>query len=198
MSNVTPTIDATSANELLLALDEQLTARGEHHELVVIGGAALLALGRADRVTRDIDVVALRQGDVLLAPEPFPVPLSDARDRVAADFQLSASWLNAGLGSLVRDGLPDGFVARLETRTYGAGLTVHFASRLDQIHFKLYAAVDQGPGKHESDLRALEPTRDELIAAALWTRTLDPSPGFEQVLRECLAHFGVQDADGGP
>jgi hypothetical protein len=198
MSNVTPAIDATSANELLLALDEQLAARGEHHELVVIGGAALLALGLVDRVTRDIDVVALRQGDVLLAPEPFPVPLSDARDRVAADFQLSASWLNAGPGSLVRDGLPDGFVARLETRIYGAGLTVHFASRRDQIHFKLYAAVDQGPGKHESDLRALEPTRDELIAAALWTRTLDPSPGFEQVLRECLAHFGVEDADGGP
>lgn len=197
MSNIQPKIDAGVGNELLSALSEQLAARDQRYELVVIGGAALLALGLVVRITRDVDVVAVIEGDRLVAPEPLPAPLREARDRVAADFGISESWLNAGPASLVRDGLPDGFTERLETRAYGAGLVVHFASRLDQIHFKLYAAVDQGPGKHESDLRALAPTRDELIAAARWTRTLDPSEGFKQVLGECLVHFGVEDADLG-
>jgi hypothetical protein len=77
----------------------------------------------------------------------------------------------------------------------GPALTVSFASRLDQIHFKLYAAVDQGPGKHEQDLHALEPTQDELVAAARWSRTHDPSDGYREMLIQALAFFGVEDAD---
>ena len=180
------------------ALAEQLAARGERYELVVIGGAALLALGFVQRTTRDVDIVAMREGGGLVPPEPMPTPLREARDRVAADFGITDGWLNTGPRSLLSDGLPDGFTDRLETRRYGDSLVVHFASRIDQIHFKLYAAVDQGPGKHESDLQALEPTRDELIAAARWTRQLDPSPGFKQILLECLAYFGVEDVDLGP
>ena len=75
---------------------------------------------------------------------------------------------------------------------------VNFASRLDQIHFKLYALVDQGAGKHEQDLRALKPTAEELMQAARWTRTHDPSPGFEEMLERALRHLGVENADLGP
>jgi len=98
---------------------------------------------------------------------------------------------------LVVVGLPTGFLERLEPRVYGSALTVQFASRLDQIHFKLYALADQGPGKHEADLRALAPTSAELLQAAGWARTHDPSEGFEQALREALAHLGVEDVDLG-
>jgi hypothetical protein len=80
----------------------------------------------------------------------------------------------------------------------GAGLTVHFCSRLDQIHLKLYALVDQGLGKHEADLRALTPSREELVQAARWTRTHDPSPGFREMLERALHYLGVNDADLGP
>jgi hypothetical protein len=66
---------------------------------------------------------------------------------------------------------------------------------LDQIHFKLYALVDQGPGKHETDLRALKPTSEELVQAARWTRTHDPSEGFEHALRSALGYLGVEDVD---
>jgi hypothetical protein len=83
----------------------------------------------------------------------------------------------------------------VETRTYGPALTVLYAGRLDQVHFKLYAMVDQGAGRHEADLRALEPTREELLSAARWTRTHDPSEGFRQELVAVLAHLGVTDAD---
>lgn len=100
---------------------------------------------------------------------------------------------------MLRLGLPEGFSERLDRREYGRWLTVRFASRLDQIHFKLYALADRGGGgKHEADLRALEPTRDELIAAARWSRTHDPSVAHRDILTEALAYLGVEDADLGP
>lgn len=188
-------IDAERTDSLLAALGEHLAADNVHLELVVVGGSALLALGLVDRVTRDVDVVALREDGELRSAEPFPEALSRARDRVARDFSLPADWLNAGPADLLHFGLPEGFDERLTRRWFGPAPTVHFASRLDQIHFKLYAMVDQGPGRHEADLRALAPTVEELHAAALWTRTHDPSLGFRSELILALRHLGVEDVD---
>jgi Nucleotidyltransferase of unknown function (DUF6036) len=185
------------ANELLTALSEQLASRKRHYEIVVVGGSALLALGFVDRATKDVDVVALSDAGALQKADPLPADLLDARDRVARDFGLPANWLNAGPASLMDLGLPKGFMDRVQTRSLGDGLTVHFASRVDQIHLKLYALVDQGPGKHEQDLRALTPTRQELLQAARWTRRHDPSEGFREMLKEALRHLGVKDADLG-
>ena len=56
----------------------------------------------------------------------------------------------------------------------------------------VYGAVDQGPdSKHVDDLRRLAPTKRELLDAARWARTHDPSPGFAEILAQVLAHFGV-------
>lgn len=184
-----------ATDRLLSALSEQVAALGQRFELVVVGGSALLALGLIERPTRDVDLIALRTGDDLDTAKPLPPALKAARDRVARDFSLPAEWLNPGPTDLLEFGLPEGFVDRLERRDYGDDLTVYFASRYDQIHFKLYALVDQGPGKHETDLRALSPTEVELLAAARWSRLHDPSEGYEGVLREVLAHMGVRDAD---
>jgi hypothetical protein len=183
------------ANVLLRALGEQLAARGERYELVVIGGSALLALGLVERTTKDVDIVALRSGDHLEGAKPLPKGLRAAGDLVARDFSLQPEWLNAGPTDLLDFGLPEGFTDRLERRDYGEGLVVYLASRYDQIHFKLYAAVDQGPGKHEQDLRALAPSEAELVAAARWSRTQDPSEGYAQALRGALESFGVTDVD---
>ncbi len=183
------------ADRLLEALNDQLEAAGESFELVVIGGSGLLALGVIERATRDVDLVALRSGDELQGADPLPVPLRLARDRVARDFALPASWLNGGPTELLDHGLPERFLDRVESRSYGLALTVHFASRYDQIHFKLYALVDQGPGKHEDDLRALKPSPEELLAAARWSQTHDPSEGYALVLRQALIHLGVENAD---
>jgi len=100
-----------------------------------------------------------------------------------------------GEGSLPR-WLPERFAERVETRHFG-GLTLHLASRRDQIFFKLHAAADRGDpqGKHAVDLRALHPTREELIEGARWCQTHDPSTGFRQVLLLVLADFGIDDAD---
>lgn len=195
---MTDITNSDRAGELLAALSEQLAARGQHYELVVIGGSGLLALGFTDRPTRDVDVVALWEAGSLRKAEPLPKELIEARNRVARDFRLPENWLNPGPADLMDFGLPAGFMDRVQAQRLGDGLTVHFASRLDQIHFKLYALVDQGAGKHEQDLRALRPTHEELIQAARWTRTHDPSEGFRQMLERALRHLGVEDADLGP
>jgi hypothetical protein len=166
--------------------------------LVLIGGSALIALRLVDRTTRDVDVLALRRGSELVSPRPLPAALVEALERVARDFNLPDNWLNPGPASLLDFGLPRGFVSRLERRDYGYFLTVWLASRFDQIHFKLYAVADQGPGKHEQDLRALEPTREELLEAGRWTLTHDPSPGFREELLGALRFLGVERADLSP
>lgn len=190
--------DDTQLTRLLGALSERLALGGRRVDLVVIGGAALTILGLVDRTTRDIDLVALLDGGVLVSAKPLPPELIDARDAVAVDFGISDGWLNSGPADLFDFGLPDGFLGRLDRRDFGPALTAHFASRVDQIHFKLYALVDQGLGRHEVDLRALAPTRDELAAAARWTRTHDSSEGFREMLEACLLYLGVDDVDVGP
>jgi hypothetical protein len=186
------TTDAVAAS-LLSALGEQLEQLEASYDLVVVGGSALVALGLIARATRDVDIVAIHAGGRLDRLDDLPAPLAAARDRVARDFQLPPDWLNAEASSLLDFGLPEGFLSRTKRRSYGPALSVWYASRLDQIHFKLYAAVDQGPGKHEADLRALRPTEEELLAAARWSRGHDPSPAYATVLRQALAAFGVSD-----
>lgn len=183
------------AERLLAALEEQLTNLGERYELVVVGGSGLLALGEIQRSTRDIDLVALRNGQELAPAQPLPASLRHAAERVARDFDLGENWLNGGPTSLLDFGLPEGFLERLDSCSYGEALTVHFASRYDQIHFKLYAMVDEGgPGKHEQDLRALAPSESELLAAAQWSQTHDPSAVYREMLLRALQHLGVNDA----
>jgi hypothetical protein len=182
---------------LLGALGEQLGVLGCHIEIVVIGGSALTALGLVQRVTRDVDVLAIADKGKLHLAEPLPDALLSARAAVARDFGLDQNWLNSGPTDLIKWGLPNGFMTRVVTRHYGPALDVHFAGRVDQIHFKIFAMVDQGGGRHETDLRALDPSAAELIAAARWSITQDPSPGYRSVLMEALRYLGVDDADLG-
>lgn len=182
---------------LLGALAEQLEALGSQVEMVVIGGSALTALGLVKRATRDVDLLAIAANGELRPAEPLPEALKAARAAVAADFGLAENWLNAGPTGLLTWGLPEGFMSRVVTRPYGRTLVVHFAGRLDQVHFKLFAMVDQSGGRHEADLRALAPTRGEFIAAARWSMTQDPSPGYRSVLEDALHVLGVNDADLG-
>lgn len=190
-------INAETLGELLNALGEQLAFLGSQAEIVVIGGSALAALGLVRRVTRDVDLLAIADKGELLLAKPLPAALLSARAAVARDFGLEENWLNAGPTDLIKWGLPEDFMTRVVTRHYGPALIVHFSGRLDQIHFKLFAMVDQGGGRHETDLRALNPNAAELIAAARWSVTQDPSPGYKAVLVDALRYLGVDDADLG-
>lgn len=114
---------------------------------------------------------------------------------MARTYGLADDWVNLGPGSLLDLGLPDGFVGRLERRDYG-GLAMWLASRFDMICFKIYAAADQGfRSRHFQDLLELQPDREELLSAARWSSTHDPSPGYRSLLAETLRELGVEDAD---
>ncbi len=182
-------------------LDQALTLLGEilaRHDhppchFVVCGGSALLALNLISRTaTRDVDVLARLEHRRLVQAKPLGPAILEAADAVRAELDLPADWFNTGPAddSFFRLGFPVGIEDRLTHRTYGSALTIAFVGRHDQIHFKLYAAADQGPGRHVSDLRDLQPTAEELLAAAHWTRLQDPSEGFLFVLGELLAHLG--------
>ena len=181
--------------EALTLLGERLRLVGaEPLELVVCGGSSLIAAGFVSRVTRDVDVIALRvRGEEIISARPLPPALLEAATRVAADLGLPEGWLNNGPADLFEMGLPDGFASRLQQRAFGSHLTVWFAGRLDQIHFKLYAAADQGPGRHVDDLIALNPSPGELATAARWAFTHDVSPGFRSLMRELLTQLGHDD-----
>src|ERR1700730_3026975 len=105
---MTDILNAARADELLSAHSDQLAAAAARYELVIVGGSALLALGLIARPTREVDVVALQEGGMLVKPEPLPAGLVAARDRVARDFGLPEDWLNAGSADLMDFGLPAG------------------------------------------------------------------------------------------
>lgn len=185
----------TRFEPLLGTLGQLLAERGLRYEAFAVGGGALHLLGLITRPTRDIDVVGLVEGGDVVAVESLPEPLRTAITDTAALFRVSPDWLNAGPRALMEFGLPSGALRRAHRREWG-GLVLHIADRRDQIAFKLYAAVDQGPrSKHLDDLRQLAPTEKELLDAARWARTHDPSEGFRQELRGALRAFGVHDAD---
>ncbi len=163
--------------------------------LLVAGGSALTVLGLVAKTTKDVDVIALvtRIDAGLLKAKPLPRYLEEAAERVAGDIGLDKNWLNPGPADLLDWGLPEGCLGRSELREYGTHLGVYFISRYDQIHLKLYAAVDQGGGRHLVDLLALNPTREELRNAALWARTHDSSVGFRKSLISMLDQLGYGD-----
>lgn len=179
----------------LAALGQLLDERGLRYELFAIGGGALHLLGLISRPTRDIDVVGEVKDAMVVPLAALPSPLERAVADTAAIFRLPSNWFNAGPHALVDLGLPEGALQRAHRRQWGS-LVLHVADRQDQVFFKLYAAVDQGPrSKHFEDLRRLEPTREELHAAAAWARSHDPSDGFRRELRAALRELGVDHGD---
>lgn len=181
--------------ELLEALGQLLEAQGHTYTLITVGGGSLLLQRLSVRPTRDLDVIAVGNGEALRKADVLPTPLLAAARDVGVAAGLGENWLNAGPAGLMDLGLPAGFDERAEVRRFG-GLTLHIASRFDQICFKLYAAVDQAPAsKHLDDLRLLDPTAEELVAAARWSMTHDPSEGYRGQLLALLRMLGVPDAD---
>ncbi len=178
-------------------LGELLAAQNRPPQhFVVCGGSSLLALGLVRRTTtQDVDILARFDAGGLVTPRPLPDWLAGAANAVARQLDLPADWLNADVAeeTLFRCGLPEGLEQRLTTRAYGPRLVISYISRRDQIFLKLHAAVDRDGGRHLQDLRDLHPTGDELLDAARWTRTQDPSAGFRTLLGEMLQHLGHEN-----
>lgn len=193
-------IEKDSIEEILIALDRQIQVfHGSPIGLVICGGTALAALGLITRTTRDVDVLArasMIDGDIQVQEmEQFPDWLQSAAAQVGRDFSLPSNWLNLGPAPQVRSGLPAGLTGRLVRKEYGPFFTAFFLDRLDQIFFKLYAAVDGGPNdRHVQDLLALNPQIDEIEAATDWVLTQDSSGGFRSILKDFLEQNNYESA----
>ncbi|MDP2232985.1 MAG: hypothetical protein Q8K89_05065 [Actinomycetota bacterium] len=190
-----PNVAGRDIEELLSALGAELdSVASPHVGLCVIGGAALGALGLVDRPTKDIDVVASLEASAagirVQALSALPDAVAKAAAEVAEQFGIEGWWINVGPSSLMDAGVPSGFESRLTAVAYGSTLTIYFASRVDQICFKTYAAADVG-GRHVTDLVALLPTEQEMEFALRWVVRHDPSEGFRSQLRELADYLGV-------
>ncbi len=188
-------IDKENLEQILILLEHQLKEHSSKPiELVICGGTALIATSLVERITKDVDILAVKdltQG--LIDPEPLSAELSKAALAVAKALNLPLDWLNTGTADLFRMGLPAGFEKRLIVKRIGPLLAVHFISRLDQVYFKLYASVDRG-GYHIQDLLALRPTENELFEAAKWSQTQDVSDGYKALLKEFLNQIEFPNA----
>jgi hypothetical protein len=185
-------MDQSALDQAMSLLGNLMVARKRSPiHLVVCGGSALIALNLVTRTTRDVDVLATLDDGQLHCARPLPDWLHEDANAVRTELNLPDNWLNDGPAdeNLFRLGLPSGVAGRLVQREFGPVLKVGFISRYDQIHFKLYAAADQG-GRHFTDLKKLSPTADELLAAARWTFTQDVSEGFRQAVGEVLQALG--------
>lgn len=179
-------------DEALATLGELLDERGEHISVLVIGGGSLLLLGVIERPTADIDVVGYPSEVGYVKADVLPDFLLTAVRDVGDALGLGPTWLNSGPAGLVDFGLPPGLADRVIVRKYGT-LEVHLPALEDLICFKLYAAVDLTErSKHFTDLQVLAPTTEQLLKAARWTRTHDPSPGFRRELMRILALLDVE------
>jgi hypothetical protein len=142
------------------------------------------------RTTKDVDLVALVDHGSFVSAKQLPTPLLEAIAEVGRALRLGENWVNTGSSDLFLMGLPEGFAKRMSTQYYG-GLILHLAGRFDQICFKLYASIDQGPqSKHFADLKSLKPTQAELKVAASWCKTHDVSEEFATDLSEALVVLG--------
>ncbi len=187
-----------SINRALFLLGERLEIESsEPLNIIVCGGSALIITGLIKKriFTKDIDIVGIgyKTPDrkfLVKECKNLPEPLGKVVKQVAGDLGLEEKWINTGPTELVKFGLPEGFTDRFHSRKYSNVLTVHFIGRVDQIYFKLYAAVDQGAGKHVDDLIEMNPTEIEIEGAAKWAMTHDTSEGFRQVLIDMLRKVG--------
>lgn len=165
--------------------------------LVICGGSALNVLNVAQRTTRDVDVLAIveetKSGVVLRPDKALPDAFREVVAWVAQDLQLEEDWLNMGPRDVLTVyGAPEGMTTRWEEREYGPSLKAFFISRLDQVHFKLLAAMDpKARARHLEDLMdRIKPTEEEVRIAVEWLLNRETSPQFRGRMRLVVGALG--------
>src|SRR3989344_3358836 len=79
--------------KVFIVLNRVLEERGLEREIIICGGAALIALGILSRQTRDVDVLDPKIDDELRA----------ISDDLAASLGLRKGWLNNGPAVLTKE-----------------------------------------------------------------------------------------------
>lgn len=184
--------------EALKRLNERLIyADFEPLSLVICGGASLNIMGWVVRSTNDVDILGVLVGggeteSQLVAGDRLSGRFDDAVRSVGRELGLTDDWLNFGPAPLLEFGLPAGLVQRMEKIVIGDCLTIHAISRWDQIHLKLFAALDPNSRieTHLGDLLDLEPEAAEVQAAADWLLDRPVAPDFRERVKQLFERIG--------
>lgn len=148
------------------AFDQFLAQNDLQFHAIIIGGAALIAMGITNRTTEDVDC---------LSPK-IPDEIKQASRNFAKeypDFELIDNWLNNGPISLVDD-LPEGWHERLVSVYTGQSIVLQTLGRIDLLRTKLFALCDRQ--EDLPDCIALAPTAEELSVCLPWVVDRDGNP----------------------
>lgn len=195
---VSMNVSIGNIDEILGRLNRKMVyAEVEPLHVVVCGGAALIAVGLAARATKDVDVVALLRADQddveILEDKTLPADVQGLVAEIGSELGIREDWMNFDASPLIAFGFPPNLTTRLVKKSYGACLTVYFINRFDQVHFKMFAAMDPKDGtRHLSDLLDLKPQEYEVKAAVSWLLGRKVSPEFKATLRQLLDRIGYE------
>ena len=192
------TISADNIDEILSRLNRKMVyAEVKPLNVAVCGGTALIAVGLVARATEDVDIIALlrvNQVNVeVLADKNLPADVERLVAEIGIELDIQKDWFNFHASPLIAFGFPPNMTTRLIRKSYGACLIVYFINRFDQVHFKMYAAMDPKDGtRHLSDLLDLKPKEHEVRAAVSWLLGREASPEFKAALCQVLERIGYE------
>ena len=150
---------------------------GEHFELIVAGGAAMILEGFEGQTT-DID---------LLSPKVLPDSIKRGIAHVGRVKKLGTEWLNTSLANMLTTSarsvrLPKYFSEISRTLKVGDNLKIGLISRQALISLKLYATTPSYR-KHTEDLSNLRPIKREITEALRFVMSVDDSNPRKDNLR---------------
>lgn len=184
--------------EALTTLGKQMAlAYAEDVQLLCCGGSGLCVLEILSRSTKDVDALAfIIDGNKLKSIEAFSPEMNLAILKTAQIHGLEEDWFNAEATILLKHGLPEGILGRStpHARQYGPCLRVQFIGRADQVALKLYAAMDPAKGRrHEEDLVAIEPTKEEIQHGMDWLLSWPSNEVFKKRLAFLVEGLGFSN-----
>ena len=189
-------LDSGEWERAIFLLGEEMERRGvAPSHLVVCGGAALSVRGVVARVTRDVDVLAMRgevDGEIFCA-YPLPEEIRKAVADVAVELGLPLNWLNSATSMLIGslEDLPKEIWQDLEERSYGSCLRISYVGRLGQIFLKFRALICRVEDRDAADLKALSPDAATCRKAIDWVRRSELIDGVgEKRIGEILTELG--------
>jgi hypothetical protein len=154
-------------HKALTLLDQELKKAKIKTELTICGGAALILMGTTLRGTTDVDVLAKKIPEAVLA----------AAKVVAKKLKSPETWLNNQVNSLI-ERLPKDWEDHLVTVYTGQAITVRSISRQDMINAKLHAAIDRRAADFD-DLIHLKPSSVEIENARVYCLKQTPTETYE-------------------
>ena len=157
---------------------------GEHFELTVAGGAAMILEGFKGQTT-DID---------LLSPKVLPDSIKRGIAHVGRVKKLGAEWLNTSLANMLSKvtgsvELPEYFGDISRTIEVSDNLKIGLIGRQALISLKMYATTPSY-SKHTVDIRSLQPSKREISEAVRFVMSIDDSVLRKDDLRIVLKDLG--------